>query len=348
MLNRSNIVLAVLLTFQFVLLGIALVTSTSSVGRSADPLLPDFSVAAVEQISIADDLGKEVTLARADEGWVLPNADDFPVKGTQVDELLETIAAVDTRRLVATNPANFRRLAVADDDFQRKLSIVSGGKTESLYLGATAGANNSYVRRLGEEKVYQGSGLSSLAASPQASGWIDTSYVNVPQADVVRLTLANENGSFSFLHDGESWSYENLAEDESFEDTRLPSLLRNATSISMVEPLGLSSLDEYGLAEPAVTVEIVHLEMVEVEVESQENTDVEDSGDSEIEVIEHSYTLIFGSKLDDGNVVIKSSSEEYYVSVRESVLNAFREISHEDFAKPMATDVEEVADSGGG
>ena len=59
MLNRSNIVLAVLLTFQFVLLGIALVTSTSSVGRSADPLLRTFRRRAVEQISIADDLGRE-------------------------------------------------------------------------------------------------------------------------------------------------------------------------------------------------------------------------------------------------------------------------------------------------
>ena len=134
-----------------------------------------------------------------------------------------------------------------------------------MYLGGSGGADTVYVRRAGEDNVYLGLGLNSWELSTQISTWIDSSYVNVPQSDVLEISVRNANGSFRFVRDGESLTYADLGEGEAFEDTKMPIILRNAATIRMLEPLGLAALDEYELAEPRVTVEVRYRQLVEAE-----------------------------------------------------------------------------------
>ena len=112
MLNRSNRFLVALLLAQIVLLAIAALITGGTEGRQIQLILSDMAAADVERTTIADDLDNVMTFARGDEGWVLPDADDFPLDGAKVDEILGKLAGMDTRRLVASNPANFARLEV--------------------------------------------------------------------------------------------------------------------------------------------------------------------------------------------------------------------------------------------
>lgn len=356
MLSRGNVLLLVVLLIQVVLLAISIATSSSGQARLVEPLLPGMSAAEINRLSFSDDLGNSVTVARGEDGWALPDADDFPVDGAKVEGLLEKIASLDTRRLVATNPANFTRLEVDDDDFRRALDLESDSASAALILGGSGGADTVYVRRAGENNVYLGVGLTSWELSTQISTWVDASYVSVAQDDVLEIRVENDVGQFTFVRDGEGLTYAGLGEDEVLEDTKLPIILRNAATIRLLEPLGREALDEYEMVEPRVRVLVRYRKLVEVD-EPAETEDADESSEgaeelsaSETDVAEPAYTeatytLTFGAEMEDG-VALKSSDAAYYVLARDTVFEAFNDINRADLVKaPEAEDVG-IVDSG--
>ena len=272
MMSRSNGLLLALLVVQLVLLAVSAVATTGTEARPIQPILAGLSLSDIDRISFSDDLGNDVTMARGDDGWVLPDADDFPVAGDKVEAILAKISALDTRRLVATNPANFTRLEVGEQDFRRRVRLESGDEGAELVLGGSGGPDTVYFRRAGEERVYLGVGLNSWELSTQISTWVDASYVNVPPADVLEITVENAAGSFSFVREGDGLVYADLAEDEAFDDTKMPIVLRNAATIRLLAPLGLEALAEYDLAEPRVAVHVRYRVLVEAEAPTESDS----------------------------------------------------------------------------
>ena len=336
MLNRSNLILAVLLLIQLTLLGIAAISAARLEPARTEPLLTAFSTEAVDQITVADDLGNEVSLAKNEEGWVLPNADDFPVDAAKVEDLLDKIAGLNTSRLIASNPSSLARLKVKDDDFQRRLNLASASSTEVIYLGGSGGANTTYVRRADDDRVYLGMGLNTWEAPTQVSLWIDTSYVSVPQDDIFALRLDNSHGSFSFQRDGEAWFYDGA--DEAVDEVQMAAILRNAASIHMAAPLGRQTRDEYGLDDPQITLQVWHRQAVETadEAADDETTDdgMNDAAEIQVEYTETSYALSVGAEQADGNFALKSSTSDYIALARPAVIDAFADVSHETLAPP--------------
>lgn len=336
MLNRSNLILAVLLLIQLTLLGIAAISAARLEPARTEPLLTAFSTEAVERITVADDLGHEVSLAKNEAGWVLPNADDFPVDTAKVEELLDKIAGLNTSRLIASNPSSLARLEVKDSDFQRRLNLTSASSTAVIYLGGSGGANTTYVRRADDDRVYLGMGLNTWEAPTQVSLWIDTSYVNVPQDDIFALRLDNSHGSFSFQRDGEAWFYDGA--DEAVDEVQMASLLRNAASIRMAAPLGRQARDEYGLDNPQITLRVWHRQAVETADEATDDEATDDESDqaaeAQVEYTETSYALTVGAEQTDGNFALQSSTNDYIALARPAVVNAFADVSHETLMPP--------------
>lgn len=352
MLNRTNLFLAALLVVQVVLLAVSVVTTTGTETRTVTPILSGIAIADVERLLIADNLENEMTFARGDGGWVLPDADDFPLDSAKIDETLAKLAAMDTRRLVAANPANFARLEVKDDDFRRRITLQASGSSTVLYLGGSGGANTVYVRRADENAVYLGSGLSAWELSTQISTWLNADYVSVPSDDVLEITVTRADGQFTFSRNGEDWAYGSLSEGEVFEDTRMPLVLRNAATIRMQAPLGLEALAEYGLDDPPAVVNVRYRQLVEAPAEDGDETAEDeaatgDEPDAAPEFTEATYTLTFGATMDDGDVVLKSSDAEYYVLVRDTVLNAFTNLVHDELVRLPAPDAEQTPEAGG-
>ena len=337
MLNRTNLFLAALLVVQAILLAVSVVTTTGTAARTVAPIMADIAAADIDRLIIADNLEKEMTFARGDAGWVLPDADDFPLDSAKINETLDKLASMDTRRLVASNPANFARLEVKDDDFRRRITLQVGEESTVLYLGGSGGANTVYIRRADEDEAYLGTGLSSWELSTQVSTWLDADYVSIPSDDVLEITVQREDGQFTFRREGDNWTYAGLSEGEIFEDTRMPLILRNAATISMQAPLGLEALDEYGLDDAPVIVDVRYRQMVEAAEDADEPAEgdpaPEDEAPAEPEYKEATYKLKFGATMDDGDIVLKSSDAEYYVLVRDTVLNVFTNIARDELVK---------------
>lgn len=338
MLNRSNLYLIALLLAQLALLIVMAVSSSGAETRAVAPILQGMTAAEVTRLTIADEAGDILVFARADEGWVLPLADDFPVNGEKVDEMLSKIEQLDTRRLVASNPANFARLEVKEDDFRRQLTLEAGTARAELYLGASGGVDTVYTRRAGEDEVWLGFGLSSWELSTQAPTWVDTSYVNVPQDDLLEISVRNANGTFTFRRDGESWTYTDLPAGATFEDTKMPSILRNAATLRLMEPLGREMLPDYQLDAPQVSVDARYRALVESADAPEETAELADGADAAPpDYTEERYRIDFGAQREAG-VVVKADTADYYILARDTVLSAFSSLKHEDFIRAPAED----------
>jgi hypothetical protein len=287
---------------------------------NAASLLPEVTATNVIQITLNDENDNTLTLAKNGDKWVMPAADDFPVKGEQVTTLLGNIEEIKTNRPVTRTESSHKQLKVAGDDFTRRIELeTQDGTKHTFYVGTSAGAGATHVRVEGQAEVYLAASLNSFDVNVLPSSWIDTLYPSVPQAEVVGVTLENKNGTFEFAKDGDAWTLLDLAEGETFNETNFTGLLNVATSLRMTAPLGKSEQPSFGLAEPQAVVTL------------------KTSGENG----EKTYSLQIGAKTEDNAYIAKSSESPYYVTVAEFTGANFVDKTRDDFLQAPPTPTEE-------
>jgi hypothetical protein len=125
------------------------------------------------------------------------------------------------------------------------------------------------------------------------------------------LTLENTNGTFEFVKEGDKWTMEGLAEDETFNEGGFSGLLNQVTNVRMTEPLGKEE-SWLGTDEPLATVTL--------------------------KTADKSYTLLIGAKdAEDNSYVLRSSESPYYVRIAEFTGNSLVEKKREDFLQAPPT-----------
>jgi hypothetical protein len=310
-ITKLQRILVGVLAVQLVLAIIVLLPRPGVAG-TAGPLLGEVKAEDIVSLTIRDDQGKTIKLAKVAAGWVLPEAADYPVDATKVTPVLAKLVGIKTNRLATQTAASHSRLQVADDKFVRKVDITtSGGASKTLYLGTSAGTNTTHARLAGQNEVYLASGISTWDLYADASSWIDTLYINVPQADVTGLTMANANGQFTFARDaGGNWTMEGLAAGETFNTSSVPTLLNQAAQLRMTRPLSKDNQPAYGLDKPVAVLTL------KTKKDNQEKT----------------ITLTVGARdAADSSYVVKSSDSAYYVRVSDWVVKDLVEKKRDGF-----------------
>jgi hypothetical protein len=296
-MNRGNQILVGILVLQIVLAVAVFLPRQASVA-AGEPLFAGLTVDQVVRVTLRDAAGGEVQLARGEEGWVLPNAGDYPVNEGAVPELLEKIVGLTGSHLVAETADSHQRLQVAKDNYAHQVQLkLEDGSLRTLYLGTSPSFGAIHVRVAEQDPVYLASDLSSTDVGARVADWIDTSYFSVPQDEIVGFTLENQQGTFEFQKAGEEWTMVGLAEDETLSTSSVTTLVGRATSVRMLRPLGKEPMPSYGMDAPnAVLV---------LQARSAEGTAT-------------TYMLYVGAKSEEDNsYVVKSSESPYYVRVSE-------------------------------
>jgi hypothetical protein len=315
--GRLQIGLAALLAVQ-VVLSVVFLWPRQIVSASGQPLIEGIQQADVIALAITDDAGRNVQLAKASDQWFLESGGDYPADAAKVTPVLTKLLELSKGRLISKTPASQAQLKVADQNYLRRIEMkTSGGAALTLYLGSSAGGSATHVRLGGQNEVYMATGISSWDYSADASSWIDTVYLALPSADVVRFSLTNANGQWDFEKDGTgAWTMPSAQPDEQFNPESVSSLLSRFDSLRMMRPLGTSDEPSYGLAAPAALITVVSK-----------------SGDTE-----KSVTLAVGAKdTADSSYTVKSSESSYYVRVSEYSLNDFVSRTREGFLVAPAT-----------
>ena len=202
--------LAILLVLQLGLaLGLGLTQGHSGAFQSDTPLLA-FNSAEVDQLLISDGDGKQVELRKQGDHWVLPKAENFPVSHDRVINLLGKLAALKTPWPVATTASAAARFKVADDQFNRRVTLRAGDRVlAQLYFGTSPGYRKVNARVDGQDKIYSVNfGVFEVPA--KTSAWEDKTLLSLNSADIEQLalpevTLVRKDDKFEVdpLNDGE-------------------------------------------------------------------------------------------------------------------------------------------------
>jgi hypothetical protein len=295
-MNRQNQILLAILAIQILLVGVVFWPRSAASGGAGGNLFGGVETDKVARLTISDATGQRIQLAKGANGWVLPEADDYPVQTDKVTVLLGKITALKTDRLVTQTSASHKRLKVADGDFERLIDIqLADGAHYQLYVGASAGYQTAHIRAGGQNQVY----LANLAATDAGvlpSQWIDTKYLNVAQDQVVSFSLQNKNGLFEFEKDTAGvWTMKGLAPEEKANTSAIQSLVGRLAALNMLKPLGRAEQDAYGLKSPSAVVML--------KTSDKDNT-------------VKSYTVRIGAKDNtDSSFVAISSESPYYVRI---------------------------------
>jgi hypothetical protein len=309
-MNRRNLILTGILVLQLVIA--AVVLWPRQVASGGQSLFPGLEADQIVRLTITDGQGTSIQLARQGDAWVLPSAGDYPVLEDKVPPLLLKILSLTADRLVTQTPASHKRLKVADDDYERLVELeLDGGRVRRLYVGTAPTFSATHIRVAGQDEVYLTSDLSTQDLGVEATAWVDRTYLEVPQDEIVAVTLENANGRFDFTKTGDTWTMAGLAADEMLNTSAVTSLVSRARLVTLLAPLGKEERASYGLDNPQAVVTL--------QTQSAE-------GGS------RTYTLWVGAQdPETKRFVIKSSESAYYVQVNEYSAQDFVAKTRADF-----------------
>jgi hypothetical protein len=321
-MNRLNQILVGVLVLQIAVAGIIL-WPRPAVSGEGESLFPGVEAERIVGLTITSADGNAIRLARVGDGWVLPDADDYPVEEGKVPPLLDKLASLTASRLVTQTSGSHKRLGVAEDSYERLIEFeLDDGSRHRLYVGTSPSFGATHVRADGQDEVYLATDLSTSDVGVQATDWTGRNYLTVPRDEVVALTLENGYGRFEFTKEGDAWTMQGLAAGETLDETTIQTLLSRATSVAMLRPLGREEKAEYGLETPSAVVIL--------------QTQSETGG-------ERSYTLRVGAKNpEDNSYTVISSESPYYVQVSEFSVQDLVEKVRDDFLELPPTPTPEV------
>ncbi|MCS6847390.1 MAG: DUF4340 domain-containing protein [Anaerolineae bacterium] len=321
-MNRRNQILAVLLVVQIIVAAIVLVLPAQASNRTLRPLMAEVAAADVTALTIQEKPDRRVRMAKKDGQWVLPEIEDFPVNETKVNELLDKLVAVQVGQPVATTATSHARLQVGEDAFARRVDLTTNKGDRTMFFGPARGGS-SHVRLGGSNDVFLTTKLATFDIPGDLSSWINTIYFTSTEAAVGQVAITNITGTLQFQRNvSDVWEFKGLAAGETFNPSRLETILSRVSSLYMIRPLGKTAKPEYSMDRPTATITLTL------------KSDLSSLAP---------LVLTIGAKQEADNAyVVKSRSSPWYVLVNAFILDEIVNARREDFIQPPATPTPEA------
>jgi len=316
-MSKLNRYLVIALVLQLLILGLSRISSRGPSVTKPQKLFDKLDVEKVtwlriEQAKKGEDKGSPdvAELAKQDGRWVLVSGGGYPAKKDKITELLGKISGLTAGPPVTTKAEHYRKLEVADDDYQRKVAFkTEDGKMHRFLLGSSPGIKNVHLRMEGEKAVYLASELTAWDASALASDWVESDYFKLDKDRIVALTLKNSNGEIKLAKADGKWTAEGMPEGATLKQTEIDSLLGSASSVALKAPVGREQKPEEGLAPDRASA------LLTVVVEEKKDAKKKEPAASqpvEVPPARVTHTLTVGAKAKD-DYYVKSGGSEFVV-----------------------------------
>lgn len=149
---------------------------------------------------IINDGNDTVSLTRLDAQWQMNDELNTSASVDKVDKLISDIAELKPGLAVTSTRGAHRQLEVADDNFQRQVTLKAGVEiVADLYLGTSPGFRKSHVRQVDYDEVYSGR-LNTFDVPADYDNWLNKnllSFDNVKgiQSEEINLAYADDQWS---------------------------------------------------------------------------------------------------------------------------------------------------------
>lgn len=196
-------VLTIILAVQALVVA-GLMTRDALSGTVTAPDFVRFDPATVDGLTVV--AGEEsVRLTRDGQAWRLNDA--YPADNAKIGEVLDKLAGLSAPWPVATSADTAVRFEVADDNFQRRLTLSSDEDVlADILLGTSPGYRRVHARKSGTDEVYSVN-LSNHELPADAGQWLDKGLL-ASTGDVTKLIREGEwalaEGDDGWLIDAEA------------------------------------------------------------------------------------------------------------------------------------------------
>ncbi|MFB1486213.1 MULTISPECIES: DUF4340 domain-containing protein [unclassified Thiocapsa] len=188
---RAPIVLGLagLLVLQILLaLGLNLGSGRALAPSAVDTPLLGMMSDQVQSLHIEIGDGTEsVTLVRRGDTWRIADLADVPVQSAKVEQFLGELAALKRTLPIATSEEARERFRVADDAFERRLTLESEtGPIGGLLIGDSPGFRRVFARLPGEPGVHE-LRLALSDVSARRDDWIEVGLLRLEGEQINRI-----------------------------------------------------------------------------------------------------------------------------------------------------------------
>ena len=263
-----------------------------------------FDVKEVDALEIEGGEKKRLVLKKEGDVWTIPAMDGFPADGGAVERLLEKLDDLERGWPVATTSGAAKRFKVADEEFERKLTLSKDDEIiASLFVGSSPGLRKVHVRHPGEDEVYSVE-LNTYEMEIDGEDWIDKSVLSLKADDVAGLELPD----LTLVRRENGMAPDDLAEDEEMVAEEIDRAIDRIADLKIRAVLGKEEKPEYLQGEPELKC-IVKLT----------------SGESR--------EYVFSKPKDESYYVLKSSAREEYFSVDTWIVDRIKELEREKLVR---------------
>ena len=298
-MNRKNLLLLTIFAVQLVLVVLAFRPEPKAASTTKD-FFPGLVKDTITGLIISDDK-KTAELFTEDGKWYVDKTEKYPADPEKVTDLLDKLTALQSTRLVTRTASSHVRLKVAEQIFNRKITVLAKDRQMTIFLGTSPSNKTMHVRADGENEVYLVNDFTPWEVQSASESWWRGKYLGVTPDDIKGVTLTNSQGSFTLDRDADK-KWRLAGRQESVSEEAASGLIGKVAKLNVLKYLGREDKKEYGLEKPLATV-VVSLQ----------------DG--------RSQTLRIGPKnKDENNHVVKSDASPFYVSVAayavEPIVNA--------------------------
>ena len=311
-------ILSGLLAIQLILTAAVTLTGEDYEAFQAEEKVLSFDKKEVDGLRIEDGTDS-VSLKKQEGKWLLPESGDFPANQSSVEQLLSNLATLKKGWPVAKTRSALRRFKVDEEQFERKLVLLSGDEAQAtLYVGTSPGFRKVHIRPANGDEVYAVM-FNTWDAAAKADEWIDKDVLTLEESDLDRVEMP---GVVLHWKDGKP-KVADLGEKEQTNEKESRSLLGKLTKLRIQSVLGTEIKPEYRQDEPALEVKITR------------------KGG---EVLNYRF-----SKSEDASYyILKRSDLDHYFKVAEYTLNPIKETTREKLVQATSekTSSEPTGDKG--
>lgn len=207
-MKRWNTILGTLLLAQLALAILVYQTRPEYGAFEPRARLLTFETGTVDGLKIEDGKGGSALLRRRDGKWLLPDLADAPADSGRADQLLRQLSNLDQGFPVATTAGAAPRFKVADDGFERRITLLAGEQEiAKLYLGTSPGIRKVHARLANDAAIYAVA-LEAVEVNASGDAWIDPRMLALDLADLTRIELPG----VTVEHEGDDWRLADLPE----------------------------------------------------------------------------------------------------------------------------------------
>jgi len=201
-----------------------------------------------------------VMVKKGDEDWALEKPVAAKASASTIKSMVDDLKRLEVKELIDSSKDSYAKYKVTDDKALHATFYKGKDVLLDAYFGED-GSRGQMTRLAGKDGVYAVKGYSSYTFNKDSKGWRDKTILKFEEKDVVKVTLQNENGTFTFDKAGEDWKPKFAkgkagapAELEKFDKSKLESLVRAYKELSAADFGNGKTPADTGLDKPLATL----------------------------------------------------------------------------------------------